>query len=57
VRQRLRISILQRLAARRNVGFHTLGEPNEYVYICSGPATFRVVNMNPRAAMVPVSHD
>ena len=32
------------------MGFHTLGEPDEYVYICHGPATFRVVNMSPRTA-------
>jgi len=36
--------------AGRKVGIHTLGAPGEYVYICCGPATFRVVNTNPRAA-------
>jgi hypothetical protein len=44
----------ERCPRGREVGFHTLGERNEYVYICCGPATFRVVNMNPRASLAPV---
>jgi hypothetical protein len=36
------------------LGFHTLGGVGEYVYICCGPATFRVVNMNLHAMLATV---
>jgi len=47
-------SILKPVPTREKVGIHTLGEPHEYVYICCGPATFRVVNMNPAPLEAPV---
>src|SRR5207248_2025125 len=36
------------------VGIHTLGDPGDCVYICCGPAKFRVVHLNPRTWLAPV---